>query len=116
VCLQLYQRSADIFLGVPFNIASYALLTVVLAEILGREPGEFVHTFGDYHMYENHREQIKEQLSREPKPFPTLRIEDAVPSLDAFTPEQVKLENYDAHPPIKAELTVSGGYNKKIHG
>lgn len=116
VCLQLYQRSADIFLGVPFNIASYALLTVILAKILGREPGEFVHTFGDFHMYENHREQIKEQLSREPKPFPKLSIEGAVPSLDAFTPAQVKLEGYEPHPPIKAELTVAGGYNKKLHG
>ncbi|HVV38734.1 MAG TPA: thymidylate synthase [Candidatus Paceibacterota bacterium] len=116
VCLQLYQRSADIFLGVPFNIASYALLTAVIAKILGREPGEFVHTFGDFHMYENHREQIKEQLSREPKPFPTLRIDGDVPNLDAFKPEMVVLEGYDPHPPIKAELTVSGGYNKKIHG
>lgn len=116
VCLQLYQRSADIFLGVPFNIASYALLTAVIAKVLGREPGEFVHTFGDFHMYENHREQVKEQLSREPKPFPKLTIEGAVPSLDAFTPSQVKLEGYEPHPPIKAELTVSGGYNKKIHG
>jgi thymidylate synthase len=116
VCLQLYQRSADIFLGVPFNIASYALLTVILAKVLGREPGEFVHTFGDFHMYENHREQIKEQLSREPKPFPTVRIEGDVLSLDSFKPEQVVLEGYDPHPPIKAELTVAGGYNKKIHG
>ncbi len=116
VCLQLYQRSADIFLGVPFNIASYALLTVVIAKILGREPGEFVHTFGDFHMYENHREQIKEQLSREPKKFPTVRIEGDVSSLDAFKPSQVVLEGYEPHPPIKAELTVSGGYNKKLHG
>ena len=100
----------------PFNIASYALLTVVLAKILGREPGEFVHTFGDFHMYENHREQVKEQLSRKPKPFPTLRIEGDASSLDVFKPEQVVLEGYDPHPPIKAELTVSGGYNKKIHG
>jgi len=116
VCLQLYQRSADIFLGVPFNIASYALLTVVLAKVLGREPGEFVHTFGDFHMYENHREQVKEQLSREPKPFPKLSIEGDVPSLDSFTPAQVKLEGYDPHPPIKAALTVAGGYNKNLHG
>lgn len=116
VCLQLYQRSADIFLGVPFNIASYALLTVVIAKILGREPGEFVHTFGDFHMYENHREQIKEQLMREPKPFPRLTIEGDVQSLNTFKTEQVKLEGYDPHPPIKAELTIAGGYNKKIHG
>lgn len=116
VCLQLYQRSADIFLGVPFNIASYALLTVIIAKILGREPGEFVHTFGDFHMYENHREQIQEQLTREPKAFPRLTIEGEVSSLDTFRTEQVRLEGYDPHPPIKAELTVSGGYNKKIHG
>lgn len=116
VCLHLYQRSADIFLGVPFNIASYALLTCVIAKVLGREPGEFIHTFGDYHMYENHREQIKEQLTREPRPFPRLMIEGSTPSLDSFTPNQVRLEDYNPHPPIKAELTVSGGYNKKIHG
>ena len=116
VCLQLYQRSADIFLGVPFNIASYALLTVVLAKILGREPGEFIHTFGDFHMYENHREQIKEQLSREPKLFPTLRIEGDVPTLEDFKPEMVVLEGYEPHDAIKAELTVAGGYNKKLHG
>lgn len=115
VCLQLYQRSADIFLGVPFNIASYALLTHVIAEVLGREAGEFVHTFGDVHMYENHREQVKEQLSRSPKAFPALTI-DAVRTLDDFTPTHVHLEGYDPHDTIKAELTVAGGYNKKIHG
>ena len=116
VCLQLYQRSADIFLGVPFNIASYALLTVVIAKILGREPGEFIHTFGDYHMYENHRAQIEEQLSREPKAFPTLRIDGDVPTLEAFKPEMVVLEGYEPHASIKAELTVAGGNNKKLHG
>lgn len=116
VCLQLYQRSADIFLGVPFNIASYALLTCILAHVLGREPGEFVHTFGDYHLYENHIEAAKEQLSREPRALPTVRIEGNVPSLDAFMPNQVMLEGYDPYPPIKAELTVAGGYNKNIHG
>ncbi len=115
VCLQLYQRSADIFLGVPFNIASYALLTAIIAKILGREPGEFVHTFGDYHMYENHREQIKEQLAREPKPFPTISFTQDFKTLEAFRPEFVKLENYEAHPPIKAELTVAGGYNADLH-
>jgi thymidylate synthase len=116
VCLQLYQRSADIFLGVPFNIASYALLTAIIAKILGREPGEFIHTFGDYHMYENHREQIKEQLSREPKQFPTISFTQDFKTLEEFRSEFVKLENYEAHPPIKAELTVAGGYNKDIHG
>jgi thymidylate synthase len=116
VCLQLYQRSADIFLGVPFNIASYALLTVILAKVLGREPGEFVHTFGDFHMYENHRAQVEEQLSRAPKPFPTVRVEGESVTLDSFRPEQVVLEGYEPHAGIKAELTVAGGYNKKIHG
>ncbi len=116
VCLQLYQRSADIFLGVPFNIASYALLTIVIAKILGREPGEFVHTFGDLHIYENHIEQAKEQLTREPKAFPTLKINGSNVTLDTFKPEMVELQNYEAHPPIKAELTVAGGYNKQMHG
>lgn len=115
VCLQLYQRSADIFLGVPFNIASYALLTAVIAKILGREPGEFIHTFGDYHMYENHRAQIREQLQREPKPFPTIRFTQEFDSLETFRPEYVELIGYEAHPPIKAELTVAGGYNETIH-
>ena len=114
VCLQLYQRSADIFLGVPFNIASYALLTVIIAKILNREPGEFVHTFGDVHIYENHFEAVKEQLKRKPMPFPKLRIEGKNVTLKSFSLDMVKLENYDAHPPIKAELTVAGGlYEKK---
>ena len=116
VCLQLYQRSADIFLGVPFNIASYALLTAIIAKILDREPGEFVHTFGDFHMYENHREQIKEQLSREPKPFPKIVFNTNFDSLESFKPEYVELQGYEAHPSIKAELTIAGGYNKEIHG
>jgi thymidylate synthase len=116
VCLQLYQRSADIFLGVPFNIASYALLTAVIAKLLGREPGEFIHTFGDYHMYENHREQIQEQLSREPKPFPTIKFNSDFASLEEFKPEYVELVGYEPHASIKAELTVAGGYNKKLHG
>lgn len=115
VCLQLYQRSADMFLGVPFNIASYALLTIILAKILGREPGEFVHTFGDFHIYENHLEQVKEQLSREPKPFPKVTIEGQNVTLESFLPNQVKLEGYDSHPPIKAELSVVGGFNPKLH-
>lgn len=109
VCLQLYQRSADIFLGVPFNIASYALLTLIIAKILNREPGEFVHTFGDVHIYENHLDAVKEQLQREPKPFPKVLLDDSIKKIEDFTPDKIKLENYEAHPPIKAELSVSGG-------
>ncbi len=116
MCLHLYQRSADIFLGVPFNIASYALLTCIIAKILGREVGEFIHTFGDFHMYDNHREQIKEQLSREPKPFPSISFTRDFDSLDTFKPEYVRLNNYDPHPSIKAELTIAGGFNKHLHG
>ncbi len=116
LCLQLYQRSADIFLGVPFNIGSYALLTFILAKITGYEPGEFIHTFGDVHIYENHIEQGKEQLSREPLPFPKVKINDAVTSLDIFRPEHVELIEYESHDTIKAELTVAGGYNKDLHG
>jgi len=106
--LQLYQRSADIFLGVPFNIASYALLCVIVAKILGREPGEFVHTFGDVHYYEDHVDAIKEQLQREPKAFPKVTIDKSVKSLDDFKPEHVTLSDYDPHGTIKAELTVAG--------
>ena len=115
VCLQLYQRTADIFLGVPFNIASYALLTCIIAKILGREPGEFVHTFGDLHVYENHKEQAKEQIAREPRPFPTIEFTQTFDSLNSFNPEYVTLKNYNPHPPIKAELAVVGGYNPKLH-
>ena len=112
LCLQLYQRSADIFLGVPFNIASYALLTHILAKIAGYEAGEYIHTFGDVHIYENHIAQAKEQLTRAPKPFPRVRIDGAATTLEHFRPEQVILEGYDPHPPIKAELTVAGGYRE----
>lgn len=115
VCLHLYQRSADIFLGVPFNIGSYALLTCVIAKLLGREPGEFVHTFGDVHIYENHIEQGKEQLAREPLTFPKVTISDSATSLDTFRPEHVELIDYQSHDTIKAELTVAGGYNKDLH-
>ncbi len=107
--LQLYQRSADLFLGVPFNIASYALLTIILAKVTGYEPGEFIHTFGDYHVYENHIEQVKEQLAREPKPFPKVHIDSSLKDIDGFHPDMVTLEGYDPHPPIKGDLTVAGG-------
>jgi thymidylate synthase len=111
--LQLYQRSCDYFLGVPFNIASYALLAVVLAKILKLEPGEFIHTYGDIHIYENHIEQVKEQLKRKPRPFPTVKIVGKMNSLADFTPDKIVLEDYNPYPPIKAELTVSGGYYEK---
>lgn len=107
--LQLYQRTADIFLGVPFNIASYALLTIILAQIIGYQPGEFIHTFGDVHYYENHREAIKEQLTREPLPFPTVKLNSNVKNIDDFKPESVELVGYESHPPIKAELSPTGG-------
>lgn len=106
--LQLYQRTADIFLGVPFNIASYALLCHIVAKILGREAGELVHTFGDVHIYENHFDAAKEQLAREPRPFPKLTISPEVKSLADFRPEHVSLSDYNPHPPIKAELVVAG--------
>jgi thymidylate synthase len=107
--LQLYQRSADLFLGVPFNIASYSLLAIILAQVLGVKPGEFVHTFGDAHIYENHIEQVKEQLKRDPKPFPAIKIDPSVKTIDDFTAEKVELLNYDPHPLLKGELTVAGG-------
>ena len=102
---QLYQRSADIFLGVPFNIASYALLTLMLAKVLGREPGEFVHSFGDVHLYANHVEQAKTQLARQPKPWPQLRLADR-DDLFGFTYEDFQLEGYDPHPLIRAPVAV----------
>jgi thymidylate synthase len=116
--LQLYQRSADIFLGVPFNIASYALLTLIIAQITGYKPGEFVHTFGDVHLYEMHIEQAKEQLKRKPYPFPKIRFTQKFTSLDEFKPEYVELVDYQYHPPLRAPLSVSGGYvgeKKNIH-
>lgn len=107
--LQLYQRSADLFLGVPFNIASYALLTIILAQIVGLEAGEFIHTFGDVHIYENHVDQVKEQLSRESREFPTVKIDPTIKTIDDFLPELVTLENYDPHPSLKGDLTIAGG-------
>jgi thymidylate synthase len=107
--LQLYQRSADLFLGVPFNIASYALLTIILAQILKVKPGEFIHTFGDAHIYENHIPQVKEELKRKPKPLPSIKIDKSVKEISDFTPDMVTLENYEPHAAIKGELTVAGG-------
>lgn len=111
--LQLYQRSADMFLGVPFNIASYALLTLILAQILNVKPGEFIHTFGDAHIYENHLEQAKEQLTREPKTLPSVRLDPSIKEIQDFKPELIILEHYDPHPPLKGELVVAGGLYEK---
>ncbi|PVM82668.1 thymidylate synthase [Caulobacter radicis] len=102
---QLYQRSADVFLGVPFNIASYALLTLMVAKVVGLQPGEFVHTFGDAHLYLNHLDQAREQLTREPYAFPTMKIADKT-DLFAFEYEDFTLEGYEAHPHIKAAVSV----------
>ena len=103
---QLYQRSADIFLGVPFNIASYALLTMMVAQVTGLKPGEFVHTLGDAHLYSNHLEQARLQTTRQPYPLPQMKLNPEVTSIFDFRYEDFELTDYQAHPHIKAEISV----------
>ena len=111
--LGLYQRSADTFLGVPFNIASYALLLLMVSHVTKIPPGEFVHSFGDVHLYSNHFEQVKEQLKREPYPFPTVTLNPNVKNIDDFTLEDITLEGYQSHPSLKGEIANIGGFDDK---
>lgn len=102
----LYQRSADLFIGVPFNIASYALLTLMMAQVCDLAPGEFIHTFGDVHIYQNHVKQVETQLAREPLPLPKLKLDASIKEIDDFRFEHINIENYNPHPPIKAPVAV----------
>lgn len=111
--LGLYQRSGDLFLGVPFNIASYALLLLMVSRVTKIPPGEFVHTLGDVHIYSNHFDQVKEQLAREPFPFPTVQLNSAIDDIDDFKLEDIVLDNYQSHASLKAEIANIGGYNEK---
>ena len=108
--LQMFQRSADTFLGVPFNIASYALLAMMIAQVVDMPAGEFIHTFGDVHIYSNHFEAVKEQIKREPRPFPKMRINPKVKNIDDFKYDDFTLEGYDPHPKLTAPVTVVGGF------
>lgn len=111
--LGLYQRSADLFLGVPFNIACYALLLLMVSHVVKIPPGEFVHTFGDVHIYSNHFPQVEEQLARKPYPFPIVELNKKVTDIDKFTLEDIKLQNYQSHPSLRAEIANIGGFEEK---
>ena len=114
VYLHLYQRSADMFLGVPFNIASYALLLHLISHVTGYGVGEFIHTFGDVHIYEDHINAVKEQLKRKPRPFPKIKINTKARDIDKIEPEDIELIGYNPHPPIRARLSVSGGFFESL--
>lgn len=111
--LGLYQRSADLFLGVPFNIASYALLLQMVSQVVDIPPGEFVHSFGDVHIYSNHFSQVEEQLAREPYAFPSVTLNSAIKNIDDFTAEDIVLENYQSHASLKADIATIGGFDEK---